>query len=77
MFDLVLDLDCSNNQGLFFMFFVLLHLKLRLATVEATVNMAYLCGGYGSYGKRGFLLLIKNVKKLKVKTLKKIKYISI
>jgi hypothetical protein len=56
---------------------VLLHLKLRLATVEATVNMAYLCGDYGNYGKRGFLLLIKNVKKLKVKTLKKIKYISI
>nr|DAQ96616.1 MAG TPA: hypothetical protein [Caudoviricetes sp.] len=51
MFDLVLDLDCSNNQGLFFMFFVLLHLKLRLATVEATVNMAYLCGDYGNYGK--------------------------
>lgn len=59
------------------MFFVLLHLKLRLATVEATVNMAYLCGSYGSYGKRGFLLLIKNVKKIKGENLKKIKYISI
>ena len=41
----------------------MLHLKLRLATVEATVNMAYLCDGYGSYGKTIcslFFLFISN-----------------
>lgn len=77
MFDLVLDLDCANNQGLFFMCSVWLHLsyswlqlKLHLIwLIYAVVTVVTV--------KEDFLLLIKNVKKIKGENLKKIKYISI